>query len=365
MQLSDAVASCLGEQINESRIEAALRLLCEELQVDRFSLHAVDPGRGSFRVVAGGGGQILAPGTELPLETSTQVAVPAGGDVFRHASFGDAESFDRSLDHLVVDMGYRSGCSIPLFVGSRPVGALCASSRDPHLDCDAVLDAMHDVSVVVTEAFRGARTTAPRILVCADDELFAEGVARIVERSIGARAELCATRDDALSLPPARYEAIICDATFDGRPIASLLADLDAGDPRRPVPALVIATRDTPMSRTLAARSRATGYVAGSAGSAAIASAVRSLVAGDEGAAPDLEPDADGTLPHLTPQERNVLVLLERGLRFKQIAADMHITESTAKGYARNLFAKLDAHSRSEAVYEARRQGLLDFLAGA
>ena len=128
-----------------------------------------------------------------------------------------------------------------------------------------------------------------------------------------------------------------------------------------------MATSDTPMSRSLAVRRAApTAYVAGSAGSTAIAAAVRALVSGGTAGVPaDPEPGVAGAMPHLTPQESKVLVLLERGLRFKQIAADMNITESTAKGYARNLFAKLDAHSRSEAVYEARRQGLLDFLARA
>ena len=34
---------------------------------------------------------------------------------------------------------------------------------------------------------------------------------------------------------------------------------------------------------------------------------------------------------------------LERGLRFKQIARDLSISEPTAKGYARDMFRKLVA----------------------
>lgn len=63
--------------------------------------------------------------------------------------------------------------------------------------------------------------------------------------------------------------------------------------------------------------------------------------------------------PHLTRRERELLPLLESGLRFKQIANHLTISEPTAKGYARDLFRKLGASSRAEAVFEARRLGLL------
>ena len=54
-----------------------------------------------------------------------------------------------------------------------------------------------------------------------------------------------------------------------------------------------------------------------------------------------------------------MLPLLESGLRFKQIARELAISEPTAKGYARDMFRKLGVSSRAEAVFEARRQGLL------
>jgi DNA-binding CsgD family transcriptional regulator len=62
---------------------------------------------------------------------------------------------------------------------------------------------------------------------------------------------------------------------------------------------------------------------------------------------------------HLTRRERELLPLLESGLRFKQVARELEISEPTAKGYARDMFRKLGVSSRAEAVFEARRQGLL------
>jgi DNA-binding CsgD family transcriptional regulator len=60
----------------------------------------------------------------------------------------------------------------------------------------------------------------------------------------------------------------------------------------------------------------------------------------------------------LTPREQELLESLEEGLRFKQVAGRLGISEATAKTHARNLFRKLDATSRAEAVHAARVRGL-------
>jgi DNA-binding CsgD family transcriptional regulator len=64
----------------------------------------------------------------------------------------------------------------------------------------------------------------------------------------------------------------------------------------------------------------------------------------------------------LSPREGDVLLDLDDGLRFKEIARRHGIREPTAKSYARTLFEKLDAHSRTEAVNRARELGLLTTL---
>jgi DNA-binding CsgD family transcriptional regulator len=61
----------------------------------------------------------------------------------------------------------------------------------------------------------------------------------------------------------------------------------------------------------------------------------------------------------LTAREQELLECLEEGLRFKQAARRLGISEATAKTHARHLFRKLDATSRAEAVHAARICGLL------
>jgi DNA-binding CsgD family transcriptional regulator len=66
-----------------------------------------------------------------------------------------------------------------------------------------------------------------------------------------------------------------------------------------------------------------------------------------------------GRAPRLTVRERELLALLEEGRRFKEVAGLLAISEATAKTHGRNLFRKLGATSRAEAVHLGREAGLL------
>lgn len=347
----------------------ALRLMCDELSVDRFSLHSFDHRRGRFRVIASAGTPILEPRTELPIETSTQLVLPAHGRVFRRSNFGD-ESFDAALDHLVCDLGFRAGVSVPLFLGSGPIGALAASCAEANLDCDPLIDVMGSVAASMAVALHSRiATTRCQAVVCVEDGILAQGLGRIVERAIGSAVRVCTAFDDVIEterVTAQPTELIVCDVVFGGRRLDEFLPEMREHGLSGPV--LVVASQPSPQALNLAVRAGALGFIARSSGPRAIHLALEEVHAGRpyglDGVNPD-DAEAPLTAISLTNQEARVLVLLERGLRFKQIAAEMMISESTVKGYARNLFSKLDATSRSEAVYLARRHGLLDLFAPA
>jgi LuxR family maltose regulon positive regulatory protein len=61
----------------------------------------------------------------------------------------------------------------------------------------------------------------------------------------------------------------------------------------------------------------------------------------------------------LTPKEREVLELLERNLTNKEIAMALQVGDETIKWHLKNLFAKLGASTRKQAVARARLLGLL------
>ena len=65
------------------------------------------------------------------------------------------------------------------------------------------------------------------------------------------------------------------------------------------------------------------------------------------------------TLPVLTSRELAVLQLMAEGLRNKEIAGKLGITEQTAQGHVKSVLLKLHVHDRTEAVTVAIRRGII------
>jgi len=70
------------------------------------------------------------------------------------------------------------------------------------------------------------------------------------------------------------------------------------------------------------------------------------------------EESAFGT-EHLTPREAEVLGMLAEGLGNKEIAWRLKISEHTVKFHVSSIFAKLGTASRTEAVTQGVRRGLI------
>jgi DNA-binding CsgD family transcriptional regulator len=206
----------------EAPLPRAAELVRAAFGVDRVSVARIDTAAGSFEIVAESGAPLLGPGTVLPVDTCSYFAGAPEGRAFGNADFDHSPGFRRPLDGVILAAGFHSGCSVPIYRGSRAVAALSLSAL-------------------------GRRVEMPRLA-----------------------------------------------GALEG--VGELLA-----------PAL----------------------------------------------------DARLTDPGLTRRERQLLELLDEGLRFKQLARRLDISEATAKTHGRNLFRKLHASSRAEAVHLARERGLL------
>jgi DNA-binding NarL/FixJ family response regulator len=66
------------------------------------------------------------------------------------------------------------------------------------------------------------------------------------------------------------------------------------------------------------------------------------------------------SLERLTPRELEVLGLMKRGLRNRQIAQDLSISLGTAKNHVEHVIAKLGASDRTQAVVKALETGILN-----
>jgi LuxR family maltose regulon positive regulatory protein len=62
----------------------------------------------------------------------------------------------------------------------------------------------------------------------------------------------------------------------------------------------------------------------------------------------------------LSPRETEVLRLLTTHLSHAEMAEELVVSVNTVRSHVKNIYSKLDAHSRMEAVERARELGLLD-----
>jgi DNA-binding NarL/FixJ family response regulator len=68
-------------------------------------------------------------------------------------------------------------------------------------------------------------------------------------------------------------------------------------------------------------------------------------------------PDDDA--PRLTPRERDLLEELAVGRSYAEAAERLGVTVSTIETHIRNLYKKLEAHSKTQAIAKARTWGIL------
>ncbi|MEU8664700.1 response regulator transcription factor [Actinoplanes philippinensis] len=121
-----------------------------------------------------------------------------------------------------------------------------------------------------------------------------------------------------------------------------------------------------------ALRAGAAGFLLKSVEPATLVEAVRRVAAGDGFLAPEVTrrlltafvtaaprpAQPPPSLNELTGRERDVLAALGRGLSNADLAADLSITEATAKTHVSRVLAKLGCTSRVQAAILAREAGL-------
>jgi len=158
-------------------------------------------------------------------------------------------------------------------------------------------------------------------------------------------------------------EVALWDAGVDGEKTLARLAELR----QLPVPAVAVVGDQSHVAPALAAGAR--GVVLRDQvgpGIHAALTAVRSgLTVMDAALAESLVPASPrGATPgkgrgELTERERQVVQLLSEGLSNKLIADRLGISDHTAKFHVNGVMMKLGASTRTEAVVEAMRRGLI------
>jgi DNA-binding NarL/FixJ family response regulator len=106
------------------------------------------------------------------------------------------------------------------------------------------------------------------------------------------------------------------------------------------------------------------GYLLKSASAPELVGAIRAVHAGAEAYSDDASRALSRPVPtEMTrPSQRELQVLTEvaRGRKNREVAAVLHVSENTVEFHLRNLYAKLHASSRADALMRAQRLGWLD-----
>ncbi len=208
-----------------------------------------------------------------------------------------------------------------------------------------------------------------RIVLADDHPLFRDGVASL----LGAWGhEVVGTASDgeaAVALcAELRPDLVLMDVRMPGvggveatRRIATLL-------PATPIVMLTVSEDESDLFAAIKAGAR--GYLLKNLEAAQLRSMIEGVARGEAAITPataarilaELQrPDAavHADPDRLTGRELEVLRLVTAGLRNKEIAARLGISENTVKYHLRNILEKLHAESRTEVAARAVREGLV------
>jgi DNA-binding NarL/FixJ family response regulator len=216
--------------------------------------------------------------------------------------------------------------------------------------------------------------TAIRVLVADDEAVVRRGLRSILqgepdidvvgEASDGMEAVALARRRGA--------QVVLMDVRMprmDGLAATRLLANPAAGEP---IDVLVVTTFDLDDVVFAALRAGAAGFLLKSAEPDELVDAVRTVARGQGLIAPEVtrrligefaasapQPAADPRMESLTPREREVLLLVARGLSNAGLARELVLEQSTVKKHVANVLSKLRLTSRAQAVVFAYEHGLV------
>jgi len=210
------------------------------------------------------------------------------------------------------------------------------------------------------------------IFVVEDNELTRQS---LVRRITDAGAELKVTtavgscREIRAALEVSRPEVLLVDLGLPDGDGLDIIRDATRRWPE--VLVMVITVFGDEVRVVSAIKAGAAGYLLKDDPAVSIGAALHQLLAGGSPISPaiarhlirhfrgDAEQPAPPSAVRLTNREMDVLSLASKGFSYGEIAALLSLTPSTVSSYTKNIYEKLAVSSRSEAVYEATRMGLI------
>jgi DNA-binding NarL/FixJ family response regulator len=208
-----------------------------------------------------------------------------------------------------------------------------------------------------------------RVLIVDNQAVIRAGLRRLIEsyadlEVVGEAADGVQAVSETAELAP---QVVILDAQLPQGQSLDALRQIKQLSPDTHVLLLSTLDREEYLYETL--RAGADGYALKDIAPDELAQAVRMVARGEVLVQPQIagrlisrfgrQGRAGGTLDVLTAREMEVLRLLARGLRNKEIAARLFVSERTVNFHLANIYQKLNVSGRTEALSKAHEQGLI------
>ena len=204
-------------------------------------------------------------------------------------------------------------------------------------------------------------TPKVRVLIADDHETVLEGLAAIIGRQsdMTVVAEAVDGRDAVQLWSVHRPDVALLDLRMPVLDGVDAMEQIRGKDPGARLIMLTTYGTDHEIARAIKAGARA--YLLKDARREEILECIRQVHSGKICIPPELVAKlaAGVSSESLTGREQNVLELLAKGWSNKEIGASLSISETTVKSHLRNIFSKLNVLSRTEALTEASRRGLV------
>jgi two-component system nitrate/nitrite response regulator NarP len=199
-----------------------------------------------------------------------------------------------------------------------------------------------------------------KILIVDDHPMIRSAVAALLG---GSDFAIAATADNAEAASAAIGDSdpdmVILDLAMPGASGLDVLRRLRERGDKRPVIILTAGIDDYPLTEALSLG--VNGIVMKNNDPALLLDCLESVQDGRRWLDPDVQARSDQLAklgPPLTQRERKLVMLVARGLRNRDIAAELGITEGTVKVYLHAIFDKLGVANRTELAIRAAEVGL-------
>jgi DNA-binding NarL/FixJ family response regulator len=194
-----------------------------------------------------------------------------------------------------------------------------------------------------------------RILLIDDHAVFRSGLRMVLNAGIPNSEIFEASSPDAVTDGYA-VDVVLLDIKLPGSNGMDGIAELKRKWPQAHI--LMLSALDAPETVRLAIERGASGFISKAETAEKIIEAINLILR--EGSS-RLSPETSRTVPkQLTQRQNEVLKLLHQGLSNKLIAGQLSLSDNTVRRHVQDILEFFGVANRAEAVFAARRQGLVD-----